>query len=76
MSTALGFVALRSQFTDSMRICLEASKGRKELEMSPIQASFAAASEVTSETERKTAMDQVGLDYLFIDYVDILSTAL
>ena len=59
MTTATGFIALRSQFADSMQVCLEASKGRKELEMSPLQASFATSSGVTSDLEKKTAMDQV-----------------
>ena len=68
MTTAAGFIALRSQFADQMQVCLEASKGRKELEMSPLKASFVGVA--SSELEKKTAMDQVHEACLFIICID------
>ena len=64
MTTAAGFIALRSQFADQMQVCLEASQGRKQLEMAPLKASFVGVT--TSELEKKTAMDQVSAPLSFL----------
>ena len=67
MTTAAGFVALRARFAESMQVSLEASSGREDLEMSPLQASFATVPAGTSELEKKTAMDQVIMLCVFVD---------